>query len=108
MLFEEFRTNKKNQSVYLNEQSPDKEEEEKEEDNEEIKPIKKYYLLQQLYDLKQKLTDHGLHNSDLNLIIKFSNELSYETILKLSEKVTDIVQKQVDQRGRNNDKKLSK
>lgn len=58
-----------------------------EDDPPEMTPLKKYYLIEKLYILKNKLNQFNLNNDDLDRVLKFANSFSYETLISLSEKL---------------------
>lgn len=58
-----------------------------EDDPPEMTPLKKYYLIEKLYILKNKLNQFSLNNDDLDRVLKFANSFSYETLVSLSEKL---------------------
>ena len=58
-----------------------------EDDPPEMTPLKKYYLIEKLYILKNKLNQFNLNNDDLDRVLKFVNSFSYETLVSLSEKL---------------------
>lgn len=55
----------------------------------EAVPLKKFELLQKMIQMKDHLRTRGIFNDDLELLIKFGSELSYETILALSNQIVD-------------------
>jgi len=63
----------------------------------EFASLKKYYLSEKLHNLNSRLSAHGISNDDLDLILKFSSELSYDTLLKLTDAITDIIKVQLAQ-----------
>jgi hypothetical protein len=50
----------------------------------EIEPLKKFYLIQKITDLRAKLQDQNIRNQDLDNILKFTDNLSYVTLLGLT------------------------
>ena len=73
------------------------EEEMPSDDSPEFASLKKYYLSEKLHNLKARLSTHGISNDDLDLILKFNNELSYDTLLKLTDAIVDIIKVQLAQ-----------
>lgn len=61
----------------------------------EFKSLKKYHLVQQLTDLESKMKQNDLNTSDLNTILTFKNELSYDTLLQLTQGILTIVSSQI-------------
>ncbi len=59
---------------------------------EEIEPIKKYYLNNKLTNLKNTLERNGIFKDELNIILKFQNELSYDLLLILFNNILDELQ----------------
>jgi hypothetical protein len=50
----------------------------------EVEPLKKYYLIQKITDLRAKLQDQNIRNQDLDNVLKFTDNLSYMTLLGLT------------------------
>lgn len=50
----------------------------------EFMPLKKYYLIQQLQDLQFKLKDNNLSFEDLDMLLKFCNNMTYQTLMRMS------------------------
>ena len=61
----------------------------------EFTPLKKYFLIEKLNDLKYKLADRNIVNEDLELIIKFSPSLSYDTLVNLVNTLSEAIQSQL-------------
>ena len=55
----------------------------------EFLPLKKYLLLQRAYDIKSKLDVRSLYSDELETVLKFANELSYDTLSRLLTGVLD-------------------
>jgi hypothetical protein len=53
----------------------------------EIEPIKKFYLIQKITDLRAKLQEQNIRNQDLDNILKFTDNLSYMTLLGLTNAI---------------------
>lgn len=81
--------------ISLFEQSPQEQEPSNDEEPEEYKPLKKYQLITRLYDLKNRLNNEGYSNQDLDTILNFSNELSYETLVTLSKGILAYIDQQL-------------
>lgn len=58
-------------------------------------PLKKYELILKLSQMRNVLQTNGIYDDDLDLILQFGPELSYETILALSNSVIDKLQKYI-------------
>ena len=58
----------------------------------EILPLKKYYLTQELTKVRNQLYRAGITRDDLNLVVKFQNFLSYDTLVILADKVFNNIQ----------------
>lgn len=80
-----------------------------EDDPPELTPLKKYYLIEKLYILKNKLNQFNLNNDDLDRVLKFANSFSYETLVSLSEKLAknteSILREEKLNRGKNKNEK---
>lgn len=61
----------------------------------EFTPLKKYFLIEKLNELKYKLADRNIVNEDLEFIIKFSPSLSYETLANLVNTLSEAIQSQL-------------
>jgi len=61
----------------------------------EILPIKRYYLIQRLNDLKARLDHYDIQNDDFEIIIKFMNNLSYNSLLSLSSGIIPVIEDQI-------------
>jgi hypothetical protein len=62
----------------------------------EIIPLKKYYLSQKLIDVKNRLFKYGIQRDDLELIIQFQNELSYNVLLNLSDAIISGIEEDIE------------
>lgn len=60
----------------------------------ELEPLKKLYLLQKISKLRDALEENNYNNSQLTLILKYGANLSYESLLKLSERIILSLQKE--------------
>lgn len=58
-------------------------------------PIKRYYLIQQLFALNDKLNELRIKNDVLNLVITFIDSFSYQSLLSLSNKLVEDIYLQV-------------
>jgi len=61
----------------------------------EILPLKRYYLILRLKELKSQLDDNNIKNADFDTIIKFVNNLSYNSIVMLSNGIIPVVEEQI-------------
>ena len=57
--------------------------------------LKKYYLLERLRNLSSRLEVNNITNDDLELILQFGNEFSYDTLVRLADDITDIIKVQL-------------
>ena len=79
LVFEQF-----DQEMPTDNVPPEEQEQQEEQDPlDEIEPLKKYYLSKKLIGLQSKLFRHGIQRDDLDLILKFQNELSYRVLMIL-------------------------
>ena len=58
-------------------------------------PIKRYYLIQKLFALNDKLNELHINNDVLNIVISFIDSFSYESLLKLTNKFVEEVYFQI-------------
>jgi hypothetical protein len=58
-------------------------------------PLKKFELILKLSHMRNVLQTNGIYDDDLDIILQFGPELSYETILALSNTVIDKLQKYI-------------
>ena len=61
----------------------------------DILPLKKYHLMQKLKNLKSRLEECNITNDDLNIILKFMNDISYDSLLSLSVNILPTIEKQL-------------
>lgn len=66
----------------------------------EFPPLKKYYLIQRLNELKSYSIKNNITNEDLDTILKFSDSLSYNTLLSLSKSIIQSTGKEVNQNAK--------
>jgi hypothetical protein len=72
-------------------------------------PIKRYYLIQKLFALNDKLNELRIKNDVLSLVISFVDSFSYQSLLALTNKfVEDIYLQVTDKSGDGEDKSSSK
>lgn len=85
-------------NILFEQEAPNEEEEQVQEEPQEpigFTPLKKYMLMQSLTDLRNKLDQVNMSNTDLDTIIMFSSELPYETLIILVDKITDVIIRQI-------------
>jgi len=61
----------------------------------ELLPLKRYYLVLRLKDLKSQLDDGNIKNPDFDIVIKFINNLSYNSLVMLSNSIIPVVEEQI-------------
>ena len=61
----------------------------------DILPIKKYYLIGQLKELKTQLSEYSLQNDELDTVLKFADNLSYSSLLNVGTALTDVIAQQI-------------
>lgn len=67
----------------------------------DILPLKRYYLIQRLNELRDKLEYNNIQNNDLNIILKFMNNISYSSLLALSSGIIPAVENQLERLSTN-------
>ena len=77
------------------EEMPEDQEQQPQDPLAEITPLKKYYLSRKLIDVKNRLFKHSIQRDDLNLLIQFQNELSYEVLLILSNNILNSIEEEI-------------
>jgi hypothetical protein len=60
-----------------------------------LKSVKRYYLIQKLFALNDKLNQLRINNDVLNLVISFVDSFSYESLLSLSNRLVEDIYLQV-------------
>ena len=70
----------------------------------EITPLKKYYLSQRLVEVRNKLLEAGVSLPELDILLQFQNELSYEVLMILADKILSNIEKDVEQLRKDSDK----
>jgi len=58
-------------------------------------PLKKFELILKLSQMRSVLQSNGVYDDDLDLILQFAPDLSYETILALSNAVVEKLSKYI-------------
>lgn len=61
----------------------------------EAEPLKKYELLQKLSRMQSILKSTNIYDNDLDVILSFGSELSYETLLSLTNSIIDRLSKYI-------------
>lgn len=61
----------------------------------EILPMKRYYLIGKLKELKSRLDQNNIQNEEFDIIIKFINSLSYSSLVSLSIGIIPVVEEQL-------------
>lgn len=61
----------------------------------EILPMKRYYLIGRLKELKSQLDQSNIQNLDFDIIMKFINNLSYNSLVSLSSGIIPVVEDQL-------------
>ena len=61
----------------------------------EILPMKRYYLIGRLKELKTQLDANNIQNDDFDIILKFMNSLSYNSLVSLASGIVPVVEDQI-------------
>jgi len=61
----------------------------------EILPLKRYYLIEKLKNLKFRLDENNIKNEDLDTILKFVNSMSYSSLVSLSINLLPVIEEQL-------------
>ncbi len=61
----------------------------------ELVPIKRYFLIEKLRNLQSKLKLYNLSDSQLDLVLKFVDDLSYKSLLKLAVNIVQHIGEKV-------------
>ena len=61
----------------------------------EILPIKRYYLIGRLRELKSRLDQSNIQNEDFDIIMRFVNNLSYNSLVSLTGGIIPVVEDQL-------------
>lgn len=75
--------------------------------SQELLPIRRYYLLEKIRLLKSRLKDYNVQNDDLDVIIKFSNQLSYNSLVSLVVSLLPVIEEQIVRLNNNNAKETN-
>ena len=65
------------------------------EESPEMEPLKKFYLVQKLQDLKSRLLQNGITNDDLETVLKFGESFSYAVLLNLANALLKSVESDI-------------
>ena len=68
-------------------------------DDKELTPIKRYYLINKLVNLKNKLNQMNQYDDNLDLVLQFSDSISYPTLVKLTKVLIKDITKNVNLRS---------
>jgi hypothetical protein len=71
--------------------------EQTQQENPELEPIKKFLLIQKLKELDYKLQQKNMINDSLRTFIDFAENLSFDTILTVSNSFIDFINQQLSQ-----------
>ena len=71
----------------------------------EFMPLKQFYLLEKIRNLKAKLEDQNISSHELDIILKFGNDFSYDTLVRLVDGIMDILKVQLQPRGETHEKR---
>lgn len=61
----------------------------------DLLPIKKYYLISKLKELKNQLMEYSLQNDELDILLKFADNLSYSSLINVGLVITDVIGQQL-------------
>jgi hypothetical protein len=61
----------------------------------EILPMKRYYLIQKLNNLKTRMDQNNIVNEDFDIIVKFVNNISYNSLVSLSSAIIPVIEDQI-------------
>jgi hypothetical protein len=70
----------------------------------EAEALKKYELVQKLVALKNRLQVSNIHDENLETVLNFASELSYTTLLVLSNEIADRLKSQISELEANDQK----
>ena len=68
-------------------------------DDKELTPIKRYYLINKLVNLKNKLNQMNQYDDNLDLVLQFVDSISYPTLVKLTKVLVKDITKNVNLRS---------
>jgi hypothetical protein len=64
-------------------------------ENPELEPIKKFLLIQKLQELDLKLKEKNILNDSLSTFLSFSEFLTFDTIVAVSNGLVDFIEQQL-------------
>ena len=70
----------------------------------EFKSLKKFHLISRIQSLKSQLDEINITSDELELVLKFSIELSYETLVRLTDSITEIIKLRLQEMNKNDKK----
>lgn len=70
-------------------------------ENPELEPIKKFLLIQKLQELDIKLKEKNILNDSLSTFLSFSEFLTFDTIVAVSNGLVDFIEQQL--KGQDNE-----
>ena len=71
----------------------------------EFKSLKKFHLVSRIQSLKSQLDEVNITSDELELVLKFSIELSYETLVRLTDSITEIIKLRLQEMNKNDKNK---
>lgn len=71
----------------------------------EFVPLKKHFLVDKLQNLKAKLSLNSIPHEELDNILQFSNEMSYDTLLRLTNDIIDVLNVKLSEVAKNDKSK---
>lgn len=69
-------------------------------DDNELTPIKRYYLINKLTNLKNKLNQVNQYDDNLDLVLQFADSISYATLVKLTKVLIKDINKNINLRSK--------
>jgi len=61
----------------------------------EFIPLKKYFLIQRLQELQSRLKSCNITDEDLNTVLKFADDLSYNSLLVLANSLIEYLEEKI-------------
>ena len=71
-------------------------------ENPELEPIKKFLLIQKLQELNTRLKEKNILNNSLSTFLSFSEFLTFDTIIAVSNGLIEFIEQQL-KRGQKNE-----
>ena len=71
-------------------------------ENPELEPIKKFLLIQKLQELDSRLKEKNILNNSLSTFLSFSEFLTFDTIIAVSNGLIEFIEQQL-KRGQKNE-----